>query len=143
MLVMVTYYVLQLLNIYKPHPGAKEELKSRKVSVCRNSYKIGQSIYGAGEQTFMKDAKTMGGVKDFATQESTYENVSVYMYKYVSDVLQQAGLKNVSDNPIKYFSTREIDKSEKAVQNIKYVLSNDFINHFSSELDTDKLFNLA
>ena len=36
--------------------------------------------------------------------------------------------------------TREI---EKAVENIKSVLSNDFINPFSSDLDTDKLYNLA
>ena len=95
-----TYYVLQLLNIDKTHPGAKEELKSRGVSVCRNSYNIGQSIDGAGEQTFMKDAKTIGGIKDFATQESTYEkwvlNRSAQA-EYVSELLQQAGLKNVSD----------------------------------------------
>ena len=46
-------------------------------------------------------------------------------------------------NPRKCLRTREIEKSEKAVQNIKSVLSNDFINPFSSDLDTDKLYNLA
>ena len=46
-----TYYVLQLLNIDTTDPGVKEELKSRGVSVCRNSYNIGQSIDGAGEHS--------------------------------------------------------------------------------------------
>ena len=63
--------------------------------------------------------------------------------EYVSELLQQAGIKNVSDNPRKCLLTREIEKSEKAVQNIKSVLSNDFINPFSSDLDTDTLYNLA
>ena len=98
---------------------------------------------GLGEQTFMKDAKTIGGIKDFATQESAYgkwvlnrsakQNICIY----VPELSKQA------DNPRKCFRTREIDKSEKAVKNIKYVLSNDFINPFSIELDTDKLYNLA
>ena len=110
-----TYYVLQLLNIDKTHTGAKEELKSRGISVCRNSNNIGQNIDGAGEQTFMKNAKTIGGIKDFATQESTYEkwvlNRSAQA-EYVSELLQQAGLKIVSDNPRKCLQTREIEKSE-------------------------------
>ena len=94
----------------------------------------------------MKDAKTIGGIKDFTTQESTYGkwvlNRSAQA-EYVSELLQQAGLKNVSDNPRKCLRMKEIEKSEKAVQNIKSVLSDDFINPFSSELDTDKLYNLA
>ena len=47
------------------HPGAKEELEEKGLSVCRNNLNVRQSIVGASEQTFMKSAKTMGGIKNF------------------------------------------------------------------------------
>ena len=55
-----TYYCLQMENLEETHPGAKDELQVKGLSVCRNSYNIGQSIDGAGEQTFMKSSKTAG-----------------------------------------------------------------------------------
>ena len=55
-----SYYCKQLQNLEATHPGAKDELKDKGLSVCRNTYKIGQSIDGAGEQTFMRSSKTAG-----------------------------------------------------------------------------------
>ena len=41
-------------------PGALKELKKNGISVRRNTINIGQSIDGAGEQTFMRSARTTG-----------------------------------------------------------------------------------
>ena len=53
-------YCIQLENLEITHPGAKEELKAKGLSVFQNAVNIGQSIDGAGEQTFMKSSKTTG-----------------------------------------------------------------------------------
>ena len=47
-------------------PVIKRDWK-KGLSVCRNSLNVRQSIDGAGEQTFMKSAKSMGGIKNFIT----------------------------------------------------------------------------
>ena len=45
-----------LENLDKTHPGAIEEISEKGLSVRRNEFGIGQSIDGAGEQTFMRSA---------------------------------------------------------------------------------------
>ena len=54
------YYINQLQYLQNTHPGAKEEIQEYGLSVRRNSYGIGQAVNLAGEQTFMKSAKTSG-----------------------------------------------------------------------------------
>ena len=67
------YYVQMLENLPDTHPGAIEELTEKGISVRRNTTGIGQSIDGAGEQTFMRSAKTSGGIETFTTQDKTYD----------------------------------------------------------------------
>ncbi len=55
-----TYYLQSLEHIDSTHPGAKEEIKSVGLSVWRNKLRIGQSIDLAGEQSYMRSAKTAG-----------------------------------------------------------------------------------
>ena len=64
----ISYYVLLLENLEETHPGAKQELQEKGLSVCHNYLNVRQSIDGAGEQTFMKSSKTIGGIKNFTTQ---------------------------------------------------------------------------
>ena len=64
------YYTKQLENLEITHPGAKEELQAFGVSVCGNTYGIGQAIDLAGEQTYMKRSKTIGGITHFQTKKS-------------------------------------------------------------------------
>ena len=51
-----SYYVNVLKNIDANYPGARQELEAG-LMVCRNGYGIFQSCDGAGEQTFMRNAK--------------------------------------------------------------------------------------
>ena len=67
------YYVQMLENLPDTHPGAIEELTEKGISVRRNTTGIGQSIDGAGEQTFTRSAKTSGGIENFTTQDKTYD----------------------------------------------------------------------
>ena len=67
------YYTRLLENLPFTHPGAVEELCEKGISVRRNDIGIGQSIDGAGEQTFMRSAKTAGGIKNFTSNDATYD----------------------------------------------------------------------
>ena len=133
-------------NIDETHPGAKEELEIKGLSVCRNTYNIGQSIDGAGEQTFMHNAKTTGGIKNFATQTNTYEKWVLsqpFAAQSVNGLRNDIGLDKTTNNPRKCLGEVEINKSEERVQKITYILENQFINPFSTNLERDKLYNLA
>ena len=62
-----TYYSHQLDSLEDTHPGAKAESYEKGLSVCRNSFNVGQSIDGAGEETFMSSFKTTGKKSNFTS----------------------------------------------------------------------------
>ena len=55
-----TYYVNCLEYLDTTHPGARQEIEDFGLSVRRNQLGVGQSIDMAGEQSFMRNAKTAG-----------------------------------------------------------------------------------
>ena len=55
-----TYYLKSLECLESTHPGAKEEIENLGLSVRRNTLGIGQAVNLAGEQTYMRNAKTAG-----------------------------------------------------------------------------------
>ena len=55
-----TYYLKSLESLELSRPGVKEELCRQGLSVRRNKLGIGQAVDLAGEQTYMKNAKTAG-----------------------------------------------------------------------------------
>lgn len=56
------YYLQSLEHIDSTHPEAKEEIRSVGLSIRRNELGIGQSIDLAGEQSYMRSAKTAGTI---------------------------------------------------------------------------------
>ena len=91
-----TYYVLQLRSLDSTHPGARQEIEEKGISVCRNDFGIRQSIDGAGEQTSMRSSKTAGGIKNSATQQSTYERWVMSrpgQAEYVMALKEKVGLR--------------------------------------------------
>ena len=95
------YYTKSLENLPTTHPGAAEELMENGISVRRNTIGIGQSIDGAGEQTFMRSSKTSGGLKNFATNNATYNKWVMsrpYQAKYVEALLEITGLGESSSS---------------------------------------------
>ena len=141
-----TYYCVQLDNLDRMHPGAKEKLQNKGLSICQNNINVRQSIDGAGEQTFMKSSKTAGGIKNFITQENIYEKwvlTRPFQVKYVDALLTYASLNKHENDPRKCLRKSQIKKSEENVLDIVNVMKTDFINPFSTDLDPDKLYNLA
>ena len=139
------YYVKQLENLPVTHPGAEEELLEKGISVRRNNIGIGQSIDGAGEQTFMRSAKTSGGIKSFASNDATYDKWVLscpFQAKYVEALLEMIGMGD-KDSHTKCLRKSEISKSEKRIIKLKDILTNTFLNPFAGNLDVDKLFNIA
>ena len=55
-----TYHVNQMERLEETHPGARNEIEKYDLSVCRNDCGIRQTVDLAGEQAFMKSAKTAG-----------------------------------------------------------------------------------
>ena len=104
------------------------------------------SIDGAGESTFMKDAKIAGGIKNHASQDSTYDKWTLSragQAEYRSELWDIAGLSDSAQEPQKCLRPSQILKSEAAVEKIMDVLEGTFVNPFSDDLEKDKLYNLA
>ena len=55
-----SHYIKSLELLDKTHPGAREEIMNIGISVRRNDKRIGQAIDLAGEQSYMRSAKTAG-----------------------------------------------------------------------------------
>ena len=140
-----SYYTMMLRSIDTLHPGAREELQNRGLSVCRNENGIRQSIDGAGEQTFMRSSKTAGGIKNSVTQQSTYERWVMSrpgQAEFVMALKEKLGYGGNSSLS-KCLRSNEMNKHERCVMKITNLLENQFINPFSSDLDKSKLYNLV
>ena len=74
-----TYHLNSLECLDSTHPGAKEEIMEMGISVRRNIIGIGQAIDSAGEQTYMKDAKTSG--ESFKTVKKIKQNMLFFFIR--------------------------------------------------------------
>ena len=94
----------------------------------------------------MRSAKSAGDIKNFATQTNTYEKLVLsrpFAAQFVNGLRNDTGLDKATNNPRKCLREVEIKKSEERVQKIAYILENQFINPFSTDLERDELYNLA
>eukprot|EP00794_Sanderia_malayensis_P020967 gene20967-biopygen15473 len=140
-----TYYVNALAHLEATHPGAKEEIEDVGLSVRRSKQGIGQSIDMAGEQSYMRKAKTAGGVTQFATKENTLAKWVMnrpYQTKFVESLMDIAGIRTTTDAK-KCLRPSEIIKSNKMVENVIVSLKTCFINPFDPSLDSTELYNLV
>ena len=60
-----TFYVKFLEYLEDTHPGAKEKIEEKGLSLKRNTLGIGQAVDMAGEQRYMKSAKAAGRICQF------------------------------------------------------------------------------
>ena len=58
-------------RLEKTRPGAKKEFMKIGISVRRSEKGIGQAADLAGEQSYMRSAKTAGALTDFQTKPAT------------------------------------------------------------------------
>ena len=141
-----SYYVNLLENIEQIYPGLKELLRYKGLSVqAQDRYKLRTAIDEREEQSINRDAKTTGGIKSFAV-----DNTSVLKWtlnhseqaRNTAELLSMAGMQSASDI-YKPLRSSQILKSEVMVTNVVNVLSSEYINPFDSGLDEDYLVSLS
>ena len=84
----------------------------------------------AGEQTFMRSAKTIGGIKSFKTNVEAYDRwvfSRLFQAKFVEGMLAMTGFTDDSSTKKYLYS----------------IISDYFINPFSNDLEPTMLFNIA
>lgn len=138
-----SYYCQQMMNLDHTHPGAREEIST--VSVCRNDDGIGQSIDAGGEQTFMRSAKTAGGLRNLSNRPDSYEKWvrnRPYAAQMVEALIQLADM-DIAANPRKSLRPSQIKKSENTVKNIMQTITQYFVMPFDKSLNPANLFNLV
>ena len=141
-----SYYVKSMEALDATHPGAKEELLRIGISAKRNEKGIGQAIDLAGEQSYMRSAKTAGGLTDFQTQAATVRKWVLsrpYQAKFTEALKTITNLDRTSDNVRKCLRPSQILKSNKIVRGIMNCLKTQFTDPFCSDFDNQRLYNLV
>ena len=141
-----TYYVQSLDHLDSTHPGAKEEVAEMGLSVRRNTLGIGQAVDMAGEQSYMKNAKTAGGITQFASKETTVAKWVMnrpFQARFVESLVEISGLTRTTSSSRKCLRPSQILKSNKMVENITHCLKTQFLNPFNDKIQKGKLYNLV
>ena len=139
-------YVEDLDNIDTKYPGAKDEMMKIGISVRRNSNGIGQAIDLAGEQSYMRNAKTAGGIKSFQTRQCTvlkWVRNRSQQTEFVEGLKEIAGIEKTTQNLRKCLRPSEIMKSNAIVDKICSTMTEQFTHPFQPSFENDKLYNLV
>ena len=141
-----SYYVKSMENLEKTHPGAKDELEKIGISVRRNNLGIGQAVDLTGEQGYMRDAKTAGGMTPFQTSKATvlkWVRSRPFQAKFTEALRDMANIDRTADNQKKCLRPSEIIKSNEIVNRIIHCMEQQFSSPFDDAFDHDKLYNLV
>eukprot|EP00794_Sanderia_malayensis_P012447 gene12447-13734_t len=140
------YYCFLMEHLDANYPGAREEMEMYGLSVKRNNLGIGQAVDLAGEQTFMKHAKTAGGLKQCLNSETAYEKWVLnrpMQAEYTEGLMDLSGLSRSIMNPRKCLRPSEIIKSEEMVKRVQGIITETFVNPFQADLPKDNLYNIV
>ena len=141
-----TFYVKFLEYLEDTHPGAKEEIKEKGLSVRRNTLGIGQALYMAGEQSYMKSAKTAGGIRQFSTNEAAVAKWVMnrpFQARFAETLMEISSLSETTSSSRKCLHPSEILKSGKMVKNILDALQMQFLNPFHQDIEKSNLYSLV
>ena len=141
-----SYYVHSLENLDITHPGCRELLEDKGISVqAQERYPCRTAIDQRGEQTINRDAKTSGGIKYFASDENSILKWTLNRAAQSKNTEALYTLAGVHHSDTIYKSTRpsEFLKSEKYVTSVIRVLTEEYINPFGDDLNKESLFNLS
>ena len=133
-----TFYVKFLEYLEDTHPRAKEEIEEKGLSVRLNTLGIGQAVDMAGEQSYMKSAKTAGGIRQFSTNEAAVAKWVMnhpFQARFAETLMEISGLSKTTSSSRKCLRPSEILKSEKMVKNILDALEIQFLNPFHQDIE--------
>ena len=141
-----TFYVKFLEYLEDTHPGAKEEIEEKGLSLRRNTLGIGQAVDMAGEQSYMKSAKTAGGIRQFSTNEAAVAKWVMnrpFQARFAETLMEISGRSKTTSSSRKCLRPSEILKSEKMVKNILDALQIQFLNPLHQDIEKPNLYNLV
>eukprot|EP00794_Sanderia_malayensis_P002140 gene2140-2429_t len=139
-------YKNTLENLESTQPGCTEFLSEKGLSVQgQDRYNCRIAIDQRGEQTIKKDAKVSGGIKYFASDKNTILKWMLNRLVQAKNTNALMTLANVKSSDEGYKSNRpsQILKSEKFVNGIINVMTDEFINPFDELLQKDYLYKLS
>ena len=134
-----------LKNLDITHPGAFDEA-GMITSVRRNSIDVGQAIDLPGEQTYMKNAKTTGGINNFAGKPETVAKWVLgrpFQTRFLEALFDICGRPRTMTNPRKCLRSSEIKRSNTMVEKVINVITTQFLNPFDDDLEKEQLFSLV
>ena len=140
------YYVAILERIEELYPGLRNLLETKGMSVqAQGKVPLRVAVDQRGEQTLNRDAKTTGGIKHFASDNSSVLKWTLNRAEQAknTDALLKLADLNLTDNTYKPLRPSQILKSEKLVSSVVRVLKEEYINPFDADLDKDALLNLS
>ena len=142
-----TFYVNFLEYLEDTHPGAKEKIEEKGLSVRRNTLGIGQAVDMAGEQSYMKSAKTAGGIRPVSTNEAAVAKWVMnrpFQARLAETLMEISGLSKTTSSSRKCLHPSEIlAKFRKMVKNILDALQIQFLNPFHKDIEKSNLYNLV
>ena len=100
----------------------------------------------ADEQSYMKSAKTTGGIRQFSTNEAAVAKRVMnrpFQARFAETLMEISGLSNTTLSSRKCLCPSEILKSEKIVKNILDALQIQLLNPFHQDIEKSNLCSLV
>ena len=139
-------YVNTLENLDITHPGCRELIQFKGLSVQgQDRYPGRVAIDQRGEQTINRDAKVSGGIKFFAADPNAITKWTLNRAAQAKNTEALYSLADVKrpDDIYKMNRPSQIIKSEKFVQKIHKVVTQEYLNPFDANIDFTRLYNLS
>ena len=140
------YYASQLLKIHELFLGCKELLNYYGISVQgQDRYPLRTAVDQRGEQTLNRDAKTSGGITNFAGNIDAVTKWTLNrsaQAEVTGELKRVAGIEGTQDT-YKQIRPHHIVNSNKMCDKLVTTISKDFTSPFSTQLSPDRLFNLT
>ena len=141
-----SYYIQRLVSLDRTHPGCKELIEIKGVSVqAQDQCPLRTAFDQRGEQTLNREAKYVGGIGRFG---GNIDSVIKWTLNSALQAKITAELKlfaqvNKSEEMYKAFRPHQIRKSENWTATLAQLILQDFFNPFDCNLDSTKLYNLS
>ena len=141
-----SYYLQSMKSIHILYPGLKKILENNCLSVqSQDRYNVRRTIDQRGEQTLNRDARTIGGIRGFASDESSVKKWTMNRSEQATNTGELLEMCDIDISSEMYRPSRpsQILHSETRVADITRVLREEYVNPLDINLDKTALFNLS
>ncbi|MEM7298253.1 MAG: hypothetical protein AAF391_08310 [Bacteroidota bacterium] len=141
-----SYYVECMKSYDDKFPGLKNILKEKGFSVqSQERYPLRTAIDQRGEQTINRDAKTAGGIRNFASNEESVLKWCLNRSEQARNTRHLLDMCDLGNDSSIYKQCRpsQITKSEEMVKKVINVLKEEYIDPFGINVEKERLINIS